>query len=156
MEDDQTTSKVTQATAFHHALLGWLEGGQGPGTTHLAARRLKVPVKQKPCGRLWLNDGSCVRLRPERRDHVWSYDFEEARTHDGRSLRLLIMIDEFTRGCLVIRVARRLNSFHVIETLGECMLELAFSEYVRSDNGAEMTARRLAAVAVSVALSESV
>jgi putative transposase len=104
---------------------------------------LKVPVKQKPRGRLWLNDGSCIRLRPERRNHVWSYDFVEARTHDGRSLRLLTMIDEFTRECLAIWVARRLNSFHVIETLGECMLEHGVPEHVRSDNGAEMTARRV-------------
>ena len=76
-------------------------------------------------------------------NHVWSYDFVEARTHDGRSLRLLTMIDEFTRECLAIRVARRLNSFHVIETLGECMLKHGVPEYVRSDNGAEMTARRV-------------
>src|SRR5262249_14129100 len=71
---------------------------------------LKVPAKQKPRGRLWLNDGSCIRLRPLHRNHVWSYDFVEARTHDGRSLRLLVLIDEFTRECLAIRVARRLNS----------------------------------------------
>ena len=83
---------------------------------------LKVPAKQKPRGRLWLNDGSCIRLRSERANHVWSYDFVEARTHDGRSLRLLTMIDEFTRECLAIRVARRLNGYHVIETLGGCML----------------------------------
>lgn len=104
---------------------------------------LKVPAKQKPRGRLWLNDGSCIRLRPERPNHVWSYDFVEARTYDGRSLRLLTMIDEFTRECLAIRVARRLNSFHVIETLGECMLMHGVPEHVRSDNGAEMTARRV-------------
>jgi hypothetical protein len=84
---------------------------------------LKVPTRQKPRGRLWLNDGSCIRLRPERPNHVWSYDFVAARTHDGRSLRLLTMIDEFTRQCLAIRVARRLNSVHVIEVLGECMLD---------------------------------
>src|ERR1700733_14259342 len=70
---------------------------------------LKVPQKQKPRGRLWLNDGSCVRLRPTHRNHVWSYDFVEAQTHDGRSVRLLVMLDEFTRECLTIRVARRLN-----------------------------------------------
>jgi transposase InsO family protein len=104
---------------------------------------LKVPAKQKPRGRLWLNDGSCIRLRPERRNHVWSYDFVEARTHDGRSLRLLTMIDEFTRECLAIRVARRLNSAHVIEVLGECMLQHGVPDHVRSDNGAEMTARRV-------------
>jgi putative transposase len=77
---------------------------------------LKVPQKQKPRGRLWLNDGSCVRLRPERENHVWSYDFVSATTHDGRTLRLLNLIDEFTRKCLVIRVARRLNSYDLITT----------------------------------------
>jgi len=75
---------------------------------------LKVPQKQKPRGRLWLNDGSCVRMRPERANHVWSYDFVSARTHDGRTLRLLVLIDEYTRECLAIRVARRLGSYEVI------------------------------------------
>jgi putative transposase len=84
---------------------------------------LKVPAKHKPRGRLWLNGGSCIRLRPEHRNQVWSYDFVAVRTHDGRSLRLLVMIDEFTRECLAIRVARRLNSAHVIEVLGDCMLQ---------------------------------
>src|SRR5215475_5508535 len=71
---------------------------------------LKVPQKQKPRGRLWLNDGSCIRLRPEHRNHVWSYDFVSARTHDGRTIRMLNLIDEYSRECLAIRVARRLNS----------------------------------------------
>jgi transposase InsO family protein len=104
---------------------------------------LKVPAQQKPRGRLWLNDGSCIRLRPTHRNHVWSYDFVEAQTHDGRSVRLLVMLDEFTRECLAIRVARRLNSAHVIEVLGDCMLAHGVPEHVRSDNGAEMTARRV-------------
>jgi transposase InsO family protein len=83
---------------------------------------LKVPQKQKPRGRLWLNHGSCVRLRPERANHVWSYDFVSAATHDGRSLRLLTLIDEYTRECLAIRMARRLGSQEVIETLADVML----------------------------------
>ena len=66
---------------------------------------LKVPGKQKPRGRLWLNDGSCIRLRPQHRNHVWSYDFVGAQTHDGRKLRLMTLIDEFTRECLAIKVA---------------------------------------------------
>jgi transposase InsO family protein len=74
---------------------------------------------------------------------VWSYDFVEAQTHDGRSVRLLVMLDEFTRECLAIRVARRLNSAHVIEVLGDCMIAHGGPEHVRSDNGAEMTARRV-------------
>lgn len=102
---------------------------------------LKVPRKQRPRGRLWLNDGSCIRLRPQHRNHVWSYDFVEAQTHDGRKLRLLTLIDEFTRECLAIRVARRINSFGVIETMADVMLERGVPEHIRSDNGAEMTAK---------------
>jgi putative transposase len=92
--------------------------------------------------RIWRREGLKV-LRPERPNHVWSYDFVAARTHDGRSLRLLTLIDEFSRECLAIRVARRLNSTHVIELLGECMLQYGVPGHVRSDNGAEMTAQRV-------------
>jgi putative transposase len=102
---------------------------------------LKVPRKQRPCGRLWLNDGSCIRLRPQHRNQVWSYDFVEAQTHDGRKVRLMTLIDEFTRECLAIRVARRINSFGVIETMADVMLERGVPEHIRSDNGAEMTAK---------------
>jgi len=104
---------------------------------------LKVPQKQKPRRRLWLNDGSCGRLRPERPRHVWSYDFVSAATHDGRSLRLLTMIDEYTRECLAIRVARGLGSQEVIETLAEVMLEKGIPKHLRSDNGPEFVAREL-------------
>ena len=96
---------------------------------------LKVPQKQRPRGRLWLNDGSCVRLRPERVNQVWSYDFVSAMTHDGRTLRLLVLIDEYTRECLAIRVARRLGSNEVIETLADVMLWRGIPEHIRSDNG---------------------
>jgi len=102
---------------------------------------LKVPKKHKPRGRLWLNDGSCIRLRPEHPNHVWSYDFVEAQTQDGRKLRLLTLIDEFTRECLAIRVARRINSFGVIETMADVMLVRGVPEHIRSDNGPEMTAK---------------
>jgi putative transposase len=101
---------------------------------------LKVPGKQKPRGRLWLNDGSCVRLRPEHPHHVWSYDFVHHATHDGRSLRLLTLIDEYSRQCLSIKVARRLNSFNVIETLADAILLHGIPTHLRSDNGSEMTA----------------
>ena len=102
---------------------------------------LKVPRKQKPRGRLWLNDGSCIRLRPERRNHVWSYDFVEAQTHDGRKVRLMTLIDEFTRECLAIRVARRINSLGVLESMADVMLVRGIPEHIRSDNGPEMTAK---------------
>ncbi len=104
---------------------------------------LKVPQKQRPRGRLWLNDGSCVRLRPERANHVWAYDFVKAMTHDGRALRLLVLLDEYTRECLAIRVARRLGSLEVIETLAEVMLWRGIPEHIRSDNGPEFIAQEL-------------
>ena len=78
---------------------------------------LKVPKKQPKRGRLWLADGSCVRLRPEHRNHVWSYDFVEDRTHDGRKFRMLNVLDEFTHESLTIRVARRLKAIDVIVLL---------------------------------------
>lgn len=102
---------------------------------------LKVPKKQRPRGRLWLNDGSCVRLRPERRNHVWSYDFVESQTHDGRKVRLMTLIDEFTRECLAIRVARRINGMGVIEAMADAMIVHGVPEHIRSDNGPEMTAK---------------
>jgi len=102
---------------------------------------LKVPQKQKPRRRLWLNDGSCIRLRPERRNHVWSYDFVEAQTHDGRKLRLMTLIDEFTRECLAVRVARRINSLGVLETMAKVMMARGVPENIRSDNGPEMTSK---------------
>ena len=104
---------------------------------------LKVPQKQRARGRLWLNDGSCVRLRPQHRNHVWSYDFLRATTHDGRMLRILVVIDEFTRKCLAIRVARQLSSWDVIEVLADVMLVEGIPEYMRSDNGPEFVAKEL-------------
>ncbi len=83
---------------------------------------LKVPQKQPKKGRLWLNDGSCVRLRPEHPNHVWSYDFVEDRTHNGRKFRMLNIIDEFTRECLAIRIDRKLNSADVIDVLSDLFI----------------------------------
>jgi putative transposase len=102
-----------------------------------------VPQKQRPRRRLWLNDGSCVRLRPERANHVWSYDFVSGMTHDGRMLRMLTLIDEYTRECLAIRVARRLGRYEVIEALADVMLFRGNPENIRSDNGPEFVAKEL-------------
>ena len=101
---------------------------------------LKVPAKQPKRGRLWLADGSCVRLRPEHRNHVWSYDFVEHRTHDGRKYRLLNVIDEFTHECIAIRVARRLRSTDVIDVLSDLFILRGIPGHVRSDNGPEFIA----------------
>ena len=83
---------------------------------------LKVPRRQPKRGRLWLNDGSTVRRRPERRNHVWAYDFCADRTHDGRPLRMLVVMDEFTRECLSIDVARKLGSEDVLDRLRELFI----------------------------------
>jgi transposase InsO family protein len=104
---------------------------------------LKVPQKQPKRGRLWLNDGSCLRLRAERPDHVWSYDFVEDRTQDGRRFRMLCVIDEFTREALAIRVKRKLSSIDVLETLADLMILRGPPAYIRSDNGPEFIARGL-------------
>jgi putative transposase len=104
---------------------------------------LKVPQKQKPRGRLWLNDGSCVRLRPTHRNHVWSYDFVSARTHDGRSVRLLNLIDEHTRESLLVRAERRWSSSRVISALADVMVMKGVPEHLRSDNGPEFVAKDL-------------
>jgi len=102
---------------------------------------LKVPKKQPKRGRLWFNDGSCVRLRAQHKDHVWSYDFVQARTHDGRSFRMLTVIDEHTRECLAIDVARSLKSDDVLERLTWLMATRGVPKHIRSDNGAEFTAK---------------
>ena len=101
---------------------------------------LKVPKRQKPRERLWLNDGSCMRLRPERTNHVWSYDFVSTRTHDGRTVRLLTLIDEYTRECLALRVARRLGSLDVMDAVADVMLMRGIPAHLRSDNGPEFIA----------------
>jgi transposase InsO family protein len=102
---------------------------------------LKVPQRQPKRGRLWLGDGSCIRLRPDYKDHVWSYDFVQARTRDGRAFRMLTIIDEFTRECLAIDVARRLNADDVLERLADLFARRGVPEHIRSDNGPEFTAK---------------
>jgi len=102
---------------------------------------LKVPQKQPKRRRLWLNDGSCIRLRPQSKDHVWSYDFVTARTADGRAFRILNIIDEYTRECLAMLVKRRITSQDVIDQLFELIIFRGIPEHVRSDNGPEFTAK---------------
>ena len=104
---------------------------------------LKVPQKQPKRGRLWLNDGSIVRLRPEFPKHVWSYDFMEDRTHNGVKFRILNIIDEYTRECLAIQVARRLTHKDVLAVLNDLFLQRGFPVHIRSDNGSEFTANRV-------------
>ncbi len=102
---------------------------------------LKVPQRQPKRRRLWLNDGSCIRLRPEKKNHVWSYDIVMDRTSDGRPLRILTVIDEYTRECLAIDVGRRLRSQDVLERLANLFIFRGIPEHIRSDNGPEFTAK---------------
>ena len=101
---------------------------------------LKVPKKQPKRGRLWLNDGSCIRKRAEYKNHVWSYDFVSDQTHDGRKIRMLTVIDEFSRESLAIKTKRRLTSKDVVETLADLFMIHGVPDYIRSDNGPEFTA----------------
>jgi transposase InsO family protein len=102
---------------------------------------LKVPQKQPKRGRLWLNDGSCIRLRPEHKDHVWSYDFVTDRTTNGKAFRMLNIIDEFTRECLTITVNRKIGAQDVIDALFNLFVFRGIPEHIRSDNGPEFTAK---------------
>ena len=104
---------------------------------------LQVPQKQPKRARLWLTDGSCIRLRPERRNHVWSYDFVADRTHDGRPIKIFNVIDEFTRECLASVAMRRIRSQEVILILADLMIEHGCPTHVRSDNGPEFIAKNL-------------
>ena len=102
---------------------------------------LKVPAKQPKRSRLWLADGSCLRLRAERPNHVWSYDFVEDRTHEGRKYRMLNIIDEFTHECLAIRIDRKLKSVDVIDVLSDLFILRGVPERLRSDNGPAFVAK---------------
>jgi len=102
---------------------------------------LKVPKKQPKRRRLWDNDGSCVRLRAEHKNHVWSYDFVHDQTSDYRPLRFLNVIDEHQRTALAIKVKRQFKAYDVIECLTDLFLEHGIPEYIRSDNGSEFTAK---------------
>ena len=128
-----------------HALLR-AEGWQVSHSRVLRIWRLeglKVPPKQPKRIRLWLADGSCIRLAPTHRNHVWSWDFVFDRTRDGRVLKLMVVIDEFTRRCLAIHVARRIRSKEALEVFAELMVEHGVPEHIRSDNGPEMVAADL-------------
>ena len=153
MADDEvllTTSIVSLAR--HYGRYGYrritaLLSAEGWRVNHKRVERiwrregLKVPGKQPKRGRLWLNDGSCIRLRPEHRNHVWAYDFVFDRTRQGRPLKLLNVVDEFTRECLAIEVARKQSARDVLRTLARLMLRHGIPKHIRSDNGPEFVAK---------------
>jgi len=104
---------------------------------------LKVPQRQPKRRRLWLNDGSCIRLRPQYPDHVWSYDFLLHHTHNGRKFRILTILDEYTRQSLAIDIGRRMNHESVLFRLTDLFTRRGIPDYIRSDNGSEFTAQNV-------------
>ena len=148
-----TEDIVTLATKYgrygYRRITALLNNEMGWKVNHKRVERiwrregLKVPKKQPKRGRLWLNDGSCIRLRPQHKDHVWSYDFVMARTSDGRSFRILTLIDEYSRECLALLVSCHITSQDVIDQLFNLFIFRGTPEHIRSDNGAEFTAREI-------------
>ena len=152
-ENDRLVSRIIELAA-HYGRYGYrritaLLQQEGWQINHKRVERiwkmegLKVPKKQPKRRRLWLNDGSCVRFRPEHKDHVWSYDFVMARTVNGRSFRILVIIDEYTRECLALLVARHITAQDVIDQLYELFILRGVPEHIRSDNGPEFTAKAI-------------
>ena len=125
------------------AMLRW----EGWKVNHKRVQRLwkqeglKVPSRQPKRRRLWLHDDSCIRLRPKHNNQVWSYDFMQERTQDGRAFRILTLLDEYSRECLAIEVQRQMNHQDVLDQLAELFVDRGVPEYIRSDNGSEFTAQ---------------
>ena len=152
-EDKRLVARITELAVkygrYGYRRITALLRQEGWNVNHKRVQRiwrregLKVPQKQPKRGRLWLNDGSCIRLRPEYKDHVWSYDIMIARTSDGRSFRILTILDEYTRECIAILVARHVSSEDVIDQLFHLFVFRGIPEHLRSDNGPELTARAI-------------
>jgi len=152
-DEDALTQKMIQLVAtfgrYGYRRMTDLLRADGWRVNHKRVERLwrqqglKVPKRQRKRGRIWLNDGSCVRLRAEHKNHVWSYDFVHDRTRDGKPLRFLTVLDEHTRECLAIRTGRRLKTRDVEDCLFGLFLSRGVPEHIRSDNGPEFVAKAL-------------
>jgi transposase InsO family protein len=150
-QEEQLTRRIIELTTtygrYGYRLITGLLRNEGWKVNHKRVERiwrkegLKVPQKQPKRGRLWLNDGSCIRLRPEYKNHVWSYDFVTSRTHEGKAFRMLNILDEYTRECLNITVERKITSHEVIERLADLFITRGIPDNIRSDNGPEFTAK---------------
>lgn len=150
-DEDALTRRIVQMAScygrYGYRRIAALLGHEGWRVNHKRVERiwrregLKVPRKQPKRGRLWLADGSCIRLRPTHKDHVWSYDFIHDRTRDGRGVRILTVTDEYTRECLALKAARSLDSGDVLEVLDDLFMRRGIPEHIRSDNGSEFTAQ---------------
>lgn len=138
---------ATQYGRYGYRMITGLLVNEGWKVNHKRVERiwrregLKVPRKQPKRKRLWLNDGSCIRLRPQYRNHVWSYDFVVTRTHDGRAVKMLTVLDEYTRESLCIKTERNIKAEDVIHELAKLFITKGIPEHIRSDNGPEFTAK---------------
>ena len=150
-EDEDALTQATIRLAGEYGRYGYrritaLLRAEGWHVNHKRVARiwrregLKVPIKQPKRGRLWLNDGSCIRLRPSWKNHVWAYDFVHDRTKDGRSFKMLTIIDEYSRECLGMVTKRKLKSGDVLEALENLFIDRGMPDHIRSDNGSEFTA----------------
>jgi transposase InsO family protein len=150
-EEQLTSDIIVLATRYgrygYRRITALLNNEHGWRVNHKRVERiwrhegLKVPKKQHKRGRLWLNEGSCIRLRPEHKDHVWSYDFMIDRTADGRAFKILNIIDEYSRECLAMQIARKIKNQDVIDILFNLFIFRGIPEHIRSDNGPEFTAK---------------
>jgi len=152
-DEDELTSRIINLAA-QYGLYGTpritaILRREGWKVNHKRVERIwreqgfKVAKKQKKKRRLWLNDGSTIRLRPEYRNHVWSYDIMEDKTYNGKKFRILNIIDEYTRECHLSFASRRITSREVVEFLSDLFCRKGLPEYIRSDNGSEFTAKRV-------------
>ncbi len=150
-DEDALTQRIVQLAScygrYGYRRITALLRREGWRTNHKRVERiwrqqgLKVPKRQPKRGRLWLNNGSCVRLRPLYKDHVWSYDFIHDRTRDGRTVRILTVIDEYSRECLALKPGRYLKAGDVLEVLDDLFIRRGIPDHIRSDNGSEFTAK---------------
>ena len=102
---------------------------------------LKVPKKQHKKRRTGTSENSCDRKKPEYYNHVWSYDFVNERLENGRKVRMLVVIDEFTRECLALDTARHFKGEDVVEVLRYLFAVRGYPDYIRSDNGPEFVSK---------------
>ena len=135
---DRMIELATTYGRYGYRRITGLRRGEGWLVNHKRVERLwrreglKVPQTQPKRGRLWLPDGSCVRRRPTYRHHVWAYDFVAERTHDGRPVKILAVVEEYSRECLALVVARRLRSIDVLETLAGLFVTHGVPAHIRS------------------------
>jgi putative transposase len=152
-DEEPLTNRITELALkygrYGYRMITGMLRNEGWRVNHKRVERiwrqqgLKVPKKQPKKSRLWLNDGSCYRLRPAHKNHVWSYDFIFDCTRDGKVIKILTVIDEFSRECLALKVERKLKSEDVIDVLNELFLARGVPQHIRSDNGPEFIEVRL-------------